>query len=274
LKRVDPGRIGGHVWQRPRRAGASNDVAAFRAQLSALVGGTGWQAVELGPVLGQPLPLLMRSAAMPAAPRLLIAAGFHGEEPAGPWGVLRFLRSAPRALLAGAHLSLLPLVNATGFAAGRRYNDRMHNPNRGYGPDASAERPSAEGRALMRAAARLRVCAADGLLACHEDIDSESAYVYGYEPLARPGAFSRALRDELARHFPLPDAPMIYGDPVRGGIIFNRPDGSFEAWLSHAGARVAACIETPGRAPFAARVRAQAAVIQAFVAQRIGRKTP
>ena len=43
-------------------------------------------------------------------PNLLVAAGFHGEEPAGCWGVLRFLDEAPPDLLRRVNLSFLPLV--------------------------------------------------------------------------------------------------------------------------------------------------------------------
>ena len=72
----------------------------------------------LGTVLGEPLWMVTRVAADAAAPYRLVASGFHGEEPAGPWGLLKFLQGVDAATLDAVHLTLLPLVNCTGFAAG------------------------------------------------------------------------------------------------------------------------------------------------------------
>jgi hypothetical protein len=73
-------------WRRGE--GWSNDLAAYHFELDGLAAALGFAIAELGPVLDQRLPLLHRAAALAHAPRLLIASGFHGEESAGPWGVL------------------------------------------------------------------------------------------------------------------------------------------------------------------------------------------
>ena len=140
---VDPHRV--WTWQRAGGAGTSNDIDAWRGELAECAQGGGWQMQELGPVLGHSLPLLRSRRGGAGAPRLLIASGFHGEEPAGPWGVIEFMRTLPEALAGQVDLSLLPLVNATGFAAGTRFNAQGENPNRGYGIHANGDLPSIEG---------------------------------------------------------------------------------------------------------------------------------
>lgn len=259
----------GHVWLRPRGAGLSNDLSAFWHELNAVVRAGGWRVFEMGPVMGHPMPLLGRAASRPDAPNLLIAAGFHGEEPAGPWGLLRFLGSAQmRTTLELVNLAVLPLVNATGFAAGRRFNDRGENPNRGYSPGPDARALSVEGKVLKRHWAVLRRLGAHGVLACHEDRSVTRSYVYTYEPGRRPGPFSRSLAHALSRYSALHPNGTLNGCPVRDGVIFNRHDGSFESEMARQGVPATACLETPGMSPLAVRIQAQAHAIETFVLQR------
>lgn len=254
------------IWCRAG-GGASNDLRAFDDLCAERAGAAGFESFVLGEVLGHPVTTWRRPAAAPQAPRLLIASGFHGEEAAGPWGVLEFLQSVPRELLDRAYLVLLPLVNATGFAAGQRLNALGENPNRGYGVARGADRPSAEGEILLAHAAQLEEAARDGVLSCHEDRRLHHAYVYSFER-GEPGSFSRSLVATAAQWFAVAPDGEIDGCPVRDGLIHNHYDGSFEAWLSETGAKVAACIETPGEADFGRRVQAQAAMMRAFVELR------
>lgn len=242
---------------------ASNDWAAFESRMSALARRHGFSMDDLGPVGGQPLYLLYREARTPDAPRLLLASGFHGEEPAGPWGVLALLDSLADGALDTLELTVLPLVNVTGFRAGRRLNDWGENPNRGYLP--GDERPSREGLALLAQGQRLAAASRDGLLTCHEDVLLSHGYLYTLEQGRSPGALSQALLGASAAHFPVHPDGEVDGCPVRGGIVFNHRDTSFETWLFERGARYAACVETPGQQPFARRVAAQAAMMARFL---------
>ena len=255
------------IWRRPD-GGASNDLAAFDALCAERAEATGFVRSVLGEALGRTIAAWERAAASSRAPHVLIAAGFHGEEAAGPWGVLEFLGSTPPDLLDRAHLVLLPLVNATGFAAGQRLNALGENPNRGYGAARGDDRPSAEGEVLLSHSARLAEAGRDGVLSCHEDRWLRHAYVYSFES-GPPGAFSRSLVETAARWFAVAPDGEIDGCVVRDGLIHNHYDGSFEAWLSECGAAVAACIETPGEADFARRVQAQAALMRTFVEMRV-----
>ena len=254
------------IWRRAD-GGASNDSLAFESLLLERAETAGFVRSVLGEALGRSIDAWRRPAATSQAPCLLIAAGFHGEEAAGPWGVLEFLRSTPRVLFDRAHLTLLPLVNATGFAAGQRLNARDENPNRGYGAARGSDQPSAEGEVLLAHAAELLDAARDGVLSCHEDRWLHHSYVYSFEP-GEPGSFSRGLVGAAAQWFEVAPDGEIDSCPVRNGMIHNHYDGSFESWLSECGAAVAACIETPGEADFERRVQAQAALMRAFVELR------
>jgi predicted deacylase len=262
------------TWTLPD-GGRSNDADALLRRWKALREAGAWQAEVLGCIGDDPITLLQRPAATEAAPRLLIAAGFHGEEPAGPWGLLRFIGGADEALLDRVHLTLLPLANPSGFRAGRRFNDWGENPNRGFGANAGGIAPSREGRVLMAQAARLREAGRDGVLSCHEDIQQTAfGYLYSLERAATPGPFSRTLLAANARHFPVHPDGLVDGCPIEGGIVFNRHDGSFEAWAMELGVARAACVETPGQADIATRIAAQADMAQAFVQFALGGTAP
>jgi hypothetical protein len=241
---------------------ASNDWPRYRERLEDVAARRGFALESLGQAGGYPLLFGRRRATTPGARRLMIASGFHGDESAGPWGLLAFLESADPSLLDAVDLSILPLVNVTGFRAGTRLNAAGENPNRGYRP--GEESPSFEGRLLLACGERMLAAARDGLLTCHEDVPMSQAYVYGMEPRDTPGAFSRGLLAANARFFEVHPDGEIEGRPVRDGIVLNHWDTSFEAWLYESGVPLAATVETPGQHPIDRRVAAQAAMMQFF----------
>jgi predicted deacylase len=244
---------------------ASNDWGAWRGRLAAVAQRRGFALQTLGECNGEPLLMLRGRSRSPGAPRLLVASGFHGEEPAGPWGVLAFLETAPEAVLAMADLSLLPLVNVSGFRAGTRFNAARENPNRGF-LGLPGEAPSREGRLLLDHAPLLREAAADGLLTCHEDVLLSHGYLYSQERWRSPGRLPQALRAAIAAQFALHPDGFVDGCAVIDGIVFNHYDSSFESWLMTQGVACTACVETPGQQPIERRIAAQRAMIEVFAA--------
>jgi hypothetical protein len=242
---------------------ASNDWGRYHMRLREVASRRGLNVEDLGPPGDLPLLLLSNHAANDTGQRLLISSGFHGEESAGPWGILAFLESVDDSLLASVQLTVLPLVNVSGFREGRRFNDLGENPNRGY--LAGAEACSREGRILLAHGYRLGRAARDGLLTCHEDVLLSHCYVYGNEPHDTPGAFSRGLLSVNASFFAVHPDGEVDSCPVKEGIVFNHEDTSFESWLLREGARRAACVETPGQQPIERRIAAQVAMMRFFI---------
>jgi predicted deacylase len=262
-----------HTWQLANGT-ASNDLAAFDAQWQACMATLGWEARVLGLVDGEPLHLWHAedrpgALAHPPAQRLLVAAGFHGEEPAGPWGLLGWLQSvvADGQAWPAAAVSLLPLVNRSGFAAGTRFNRWAENPNRGYGQAALVAKadPSVEGRVLQQHGALLHAASQGGALCCHEDSRAGQTYIYSFEPSEVPSRRTRAVLTAGARHFDVMPDGTVDGCVLQNGVVFNHFDGSFESWMAEGGNRFAACVETPGQADINQRITAQADMVQAFV---------
>lgn len=243
----------------------SSDWRAYAARLDDLAARLGLRRALLGQPGGEPLCLFTPLADPGRRPRLLVASGLHGDEPAGPWGLLRFLERADRRALDACSLSLLPVVNVTGFRNGTRLNAWGEDPNRGYLHADGASGPSREGAAILAHAADVLALASDGFLACHEDPALACAYVYSLERRQSPGPFSIALREVLARRFPIHPDGLVDGCPVRDGIVFNHHDSSLEAWFMRNGSARAACTETPGQCAIDERIEANAGLIEAFV---------
>ena len=64
---------------------------------------------------------------------LVVTAGFHGEEPAGPLTLLEhFAELAALARARGVGLRVYPCVNPSGFEAGTRYNASGERPNNDF----------------------------------------------------------------------------------------------------------------------------------------------
>jgi len=244
----------------------ARDVGALTGSIRQQAVSKGFRLHVLGTVGSDEL-LMLDSAREQEGPHLLIAAGFHGEESAGPWGVLSFLERVRPQAMAGINLSIIPIVNPSGLRAGRRQNDWGENPNSGFcHPELDRDPPSREGRILLDNLAALVARGQDGFLSLHEDIDQERFYCYTFEPGAEPGPFSNMLRDTGCRCFgAVPDCADPDIGQVRNGIIYRHCDGSFEDRLFHEGVPRTACTETPGKRQFTSRVDANRAIVNSFV---------
>jgi hypothetical protein len=262
----------------------TNDLRAFFGRLHQIAARRGIDLESLGTVGGYPV-LFGAPKVRHDGPSVLIATGLHGEEPAGPWGLLRFLERAPQSLFDRVNISILPLVNATGFLANRRTNDWGENPNRGYtkrdpsrrnDPTDIAHGPSKEGAILIAAKDELVRAASDGLITLHEDEGASNTYIYAYEPDAP--RTSRVAQDAAAALFEviprIPDGD-VYGDRVEDGIISAfKDDGSFEQWMFEAGAPGPITTETPVSMDPDLRAEANAAVATRFVELVAERRRP
>ena len=241
------------------------DVDHFFSSIRGIATKRDYCVEELGFVGGDPICLL-RPRLTKRRPCVLVAAGFHGEEPAGCWGLLNFLETADDNLFLECAISFLPLINPTGIRKGRRYNDWGENPNNGFCHTPSGRpEPSREGKILIENIEVLKKCSRDGFLSLHEDIDCTEFYIYTFEKSNTPGRFSITLKTTEECFFkPKPDG-IFEGENLINGIIFNHCDGSFEDLMFHEGIPRSACTETPGKLDFSLRVAANTKIINSFV---------
>lgn len=251
----------------------SNDLQQFERYLSAQVKRLNMQATPLGFVDNshQQYPLFLYQSANICSekPSILVCAGFHGEESAGPWGLIKALTQLDASVLNKVNLSILPLVNPSGFSIGNRLNMFQQNPNRGFiyqsGQVGSDQHTSVEGLILQQSMATLLAASGHGILTCHEDVLLHDTYLYALESSNLPNQLSHQLRDSLGQYFPIAADGDIDECPVKNGIIFNHFDSSFESALFQSGSQIAICTETPGQQEFDQRVLANRDVMTLFI---------
>ncbi len=214
---------------------------------------------------GRRFPLLRLD--VPGRRRVLITAGFHGEEPAGPLTLAhRFDTIAAYARKRHIGLTVFPCINPSGFAAGTRYNASGEKPNNDLmryriapnrwvgeleeGVPFLAWRPfrksPKETRALLSELEHLATPV--GALDLHQDDymrrAATYAYVFGdarhYRPLMR-----KAARHAEIAHGTLVD-PRLRTD-ADGLIEFH--DGSVTDYFMRRGSKFCATLETTTLTP-------------------------
>jgi hypothetical protein len=206
-------------------------------------------------------------------PKVLIVSGFHGEEQAGPWGILKWMKEAPDSYLEKFDVSFIPIVNSYGFAKGKRYGLSNMQTNTGFGPNGKNDTPSPEGEILIKHMDIIRPLAQDGCLSLHEDITVREYYLYTSEHGPRPGLFTYRLKQEMKKYFPKAYDGVAYvdtktmeeGPKCTNGIVYNYFDGSFEDWMFQLGVPKVVATETPGKYQLKRRVAANTAMISKFL---------
>jgi hypothetical protein len=195
---------------------------------------------------------------------VLIAGSFHGEEPAGSLGILKFLTESASNIFDSINISFLPLVNPTGFAVAQRYNTWGENPNSGYVQCGENNcKTSAEGQVLLEHLNILKDAARDCFVSLHEDTDFEDFYICTFETTENPGPFSQMLHRVESVYFSPTFCTSIDKMSAVNGIVYNHPDGSFEHRLFVEGIPCTACTETPGKKEIECRIEANRAIIDA-----------
>jgi len=254
------------VWESKNLQLISNDLKAFRRLLLYQVKRWKLTPTKLGEVAGEPLFIYHSGVANFSKSNKLVVAGFHGEEPAGVWGVLAFLQNNDPTDFIDHTIYMLPLINSHGFLQAQRLNSQGLDVNRGYSLSAPL---TTEGKILTSHLKLLLHASRNGALTCHEDVTSRMGYIYSYEQRREPGVFSASLLSVLKEHFPLVKASKADGYDCSNGFIFNQPDDSFEYWLFTQGTPLVACSETPGLCDFDLRVAANAELIKHFIQKSV-----
>jgi hypothetical protein len=228
----------------------------------------GYTLRSLGSTGAWPIILVEHNREKTNGPNVLVVAGLHGEEPAGPWGALRYLEIVPDEVLARVNLFVIPVINPTGFRVNKRDNESDESTNSGYRPEVEEEEMSQEGHILKAQTKELARMASHAFLSLHEDGDEENFYLYATEDGPGQSKLTKLLLGVGTKHFGLVEDKTI-SPPGSGhvvdGVIFNDHDGSFEDYMHKVGCPHCYCTETPMKAELSDRIRADVALIDALV---------
>lgn len=222
----------------------------------------------IGEVLGKEV-LFASNELDQGRPGILIFSGFHGEEFAGPLGLLQFLQSPEAgAVMSQLNVGIVPVTNPDGFDRGIRYNRLRQEDNWAlrFWPDGE---PSLEGQVLLANLEKIGQYATTCFLDMHEDDGADGFYMYAFAHGGQIEPWHSMVLDVGLEHFPIqPDGPIpstledeeeedegsipTQQRPetnaiISNGIIWADYDGSFDELFHKRGAFMSAVTETPAR---------------------------
>jgi len=185
------------------------DVAQVLLRLELAASKAGFDGEELYEQHGMMVPVFYSDAPSSTAPRILIAAGIHGDEPAGPVAVLNLLEK--NAFIRAYSWTLVPMLNPAGLNNNMRESPEGIDLNRDFKHPRSKE--------VEQYAAYLKQQKSwDLALLLHEDWEAEGFYLY-----RRKGEGSKRLAEQVieavSRKCPIDHQDKIDGHPAAEGII-------------------------------------------------------
>ncbi|HTX60452.1 MAG TPA: succinylglutamate desuccinylase/aspartoacylase family protein [Verrucomicrobiae bacterium] len=221
--------------------------------------------------VGAPRTMLCAELGEAPAPVVALAAGVHGDEPAGPWALLALVESERL----DPHFSyrIWPCTNPSGFALGTRANADGADVNRTFAGAGS----SPEAKAILTANRDRRFALS---LDLHEDCDANGFYCYEYGGGTLGCAVLAALEEAGHPLDPLEATFDLAGplDPQacvreRGRIVADlRAEAaaigaySYSMRLARRAARFALTFESPAAAAWEDRLAMHGVAVQAAIA--------
>lgn len=153
----------------------------------------------------------------PGKKRVCISAGIHGDEPAGPEAVLKFIddHKSDHELLDRFFFTIFPCDNPSGYELNTRENARGVDLNREF----RKRNASPEVAILMEALAN---CHYDLTYEMHEDIDAPGFYLYELTRNIEDSVAQEIIRRVGAMGYPVNMSEVIEGLPASNGIIAPR----------------------------------------------------
>jgi hypothetical protein len=217
---------------------------------------------ELGMIDSFPV-MLLTPERIGNARRILVAAGFHGNEYAGVWGIINYLQHGSRL----DNVSLLPLMSPIAFKENRRYGKDNKISNQGFCHPEMNLSPSEEGEILISHSELLLSLGKDGFISLHEAPEKGMFYVYAFEKGDQPSSIPKELLHLGAKEFGYAanGTTMQYGGTAKDGIIFNFHDSSFEDFMFENGVPHSIVTETPASGDLGKRIKIITEIIDTFI---------
>jgi predicted deacylase len=221
--------------------------------------------------VGAPRTLLCAEFGDAAQPAIALAAGVHGDEPAGPWALLELVEK--RELDPRFAYRIWVCTNPSGYRLGTRENAEGLDVNRTFGRGGQ----SPEARAILTANRDRKFVLSIDL---HEDCDAAGFYCYEYGGSELGSAIVAAMDRAVLPVQPL-DAAYDLGAPLaaehvrfeRGHVLPNvSAEGASLGGLSYSLAIVrhatprALTLESPSALPWVTRLEMHYLAVRAAIA--------
>lgn len=192
------------------------------------------------------------------APTILVGATMHGDEPAGAYGVIEYLKEArfPKK----TRLIILPCMNPHGFATEERFALGNRDLNRQWRKKELKE----EAKYIRDTLVGERI---DFFLSLHEDNTSKSFYLYASDKKLKKKW--EPVLDIADKYFKINQQQTIYGNKNEEGVVLvadkdkKQPHhyDSIESWAERTFGAPYLCTETPSKLPLQWRVKAYKEII-------------
>jgi hypothetical protein len=222
----------------------------------------------LGKVDEDPIYLLSQKKQEPDKKNLLILAGVHGEEPAGPWGLMQFINKLDNEynyLTHKVNLHFIPILNHYGFRLGYRLNKEGLSVNSGYFDD-QAKIQTNEGNILKQNFGKLISIAKDGFLNCHENIEADYSYIYCIEDTKEIPPICNNILGLTSGYFGKHPDGKVYDGNLKNGIDFNTHDETLDDYMVSEGKiKRSVTTELPGQQDITKRIDVYEKIILQFV---------
>jgi len=239
-----------------------NDLELAIALTKKLAAQRGLVYQELGMVDSYPI-MLLTPRTTSATRKILVAAGFHGNEYAGVWGLINYLQSGSRF----ENVSFLPLMSPIALKENRRYGKDNKISNQGFCHPEMNLTPSDEGNILISHNDLLLSLGKDGFISLHEAPEKDMFYVYAFEKGDQPSFIAKELLRVGAKEFGSAGdgTTMQYGGMAKDGIIFNFHDSSFEDFMFENGVPYSIVTETPTSGDLEKRIKTITKIVDTFI---------
>jgi len=193
--------------------------------------------------------------------RVLIVAGLHGDELAGPLGILKFLnQSNAREILDRLSVSFIPIVNYYGYENNTRGNEEQLDINKDY----EEADMSDETKSILDNSNFIVSLATKGFITLHEDDTKTGFYTYTYgdkqqlfDPIIELGNKFFGIQQGRAD-----DKYDIENGEIKD--LVDEDFKSFEDFLVDKGID-GICTETPATEKLAKRIEANRQIINIFL---------
>lgn len=193
--------------------------------------------------------------------KVLLAAGIHGDEPAGVDSLCVFLKEKRfKSFINKCEITLLPCINPTGYEAGTRRNHENIDLNRKF----KRKSPPSEVRFVQTVFQN----PFDMTIELHEDCESDGFYLYQAKDSNGETPLGYKILRAVKKIMPINTSHEVDGMPAVGGVIQVKPEPKkmrfwpMAIYSMSKGTNQFLTLETPSTFPLRKRISAHLAALE------------